>query len=557
MSVLICCSCKRFKCFDGISDDDELEVFKRVHDLPSKNEQDLLIQSLIEAHDVKRRRPRKEHSSKQVYKTFTYYITIGNKRTQVCYKAFLALNAITDKRVKRIRKLLLEGKTPEDKRGKGTSANTLPPETREIIRNHIESFPVKQAHYSGKTKDYLDARLSVSCMYRLMKEKYPELQCSYHVFLDVFNSSYNLHFGRPQIDCCCTCEELQVKIKHPHITDSAKRSAVAELMIHKRRAKKFYAKLQYEAKSENEPHVLSLCMDFMQNIPLPVIPVQETFYLRQLSVNVFCIHDIKKNTARFYVYHEGIAHKGPNEVCSLLYDFLQDVPPNITELRLYADNCGGQNKNHTLCRLMLCLTQSGRFKTIEQYFPIRGHSFLPCDRDFGTIKKELRKHDRIYSVEEIRNLIIRSSQPGKFVVTEVQATDVFDFKNWWPTLYKKHCVSEETRSRQTPKEGKVHFAISSFTHFTYCNSIPGTLVARNFIDGLVTHTFRMAHISSADVHLPIQRISYPEGKVPIKQAKVYDIIKLTPFIPAEYADFYSDICAWPTVDNIDVDIQDE
>lgn len=279
---------------------------------------------------------------------------------KVCYKAFLALHAITDKRVKRLRNLALIGKNPKDNRGKKRSVNKLSAETREILRQHIESFPVKTSHYSGKNKQYLDARLSVYKMHCLLKEKYPNLKCSYQFFLQFFNSNYNLSFGRPQIDCCCTCKGLQVNIKNPHIADSVKKAAVAELIIHKRRAKKFYTKLKHEATATDEPHVMSLCMDFMQNILLPQIPVQETFYLRQLTVNIFCIHNIKQNTAKIYIYHEGTANKGPNEVCSFLFDFLkEDVPQNVTELRLFADNCAGQNKNHDLSRLMIALTQTG------------------------------------------------------------------------------------------------------------------------------------------------------------------------------------------------------
>ena len=88
----------------------------------------------------------------------------------------------------------------------------------------------------------------------------------------------------------------------------------------------------------------------MQNIQLPVSPVQELFYMRQLTINLFCVHDIKKNSATMYIYHEGIDKKSPNEVCSFLFDFLQDVPTYIEELHVYRDNFGGENKNHSLIR---------------------------------------------------------------------------------------------------------------------------------------------------------------------------------------------------------------
>lgn len=100
----------------------------------------------------------------------------------------------------------------------------------------------------------------------------------------------------------------------------------------------------------------------MQNLQLPHIPVQETFYLRQLCVYVFCLYDIKKNKAKLYIYHEGQAKKGPDDVCSFLSDFSSKVPDYVKNLYVYSDNCGCQNKNHTLKRYLLSLTDLGRFE---------------------------------------------------------------------------------------------------------------------------------------------------------------------------------------------------
>ena len=104
-----------------------------------------------------------------------------------------------------------------------------------------------------------------------------------------------------------------------------------------------------------------IAFGYMQNIPLPMIPVQETFYLRQLSVNLFSIHDVKCNKGHVYVYHEGTARKNPDEVCSFVYNYLMSAPPQFTEVYVYSDNCGGQNKNHALNRVFLALTDTGRF----------------------------------------------------------------------------------------------------------------------------------------------------------------------------------------------------
>lgn len=53
----------------------------------------------------------------------------------------------------------------------------------------------------------------------------------------------SLRFERPQVDTCITCEELFVKIKSPILGPNAKKAADAELVVHKRRAKKFHNKI--------------------------------------------------------------------------------------------------------------------------------------------------------------------------------------------------------------------------------------------------------------------------------------------------------------------------
>lgn len=67
-------------------------------------------------------------------------------------------------RLERIRHLLLQNKTPTDKRGKSRSGNAKPEEISVRIHNHISKFEVKETHYSGKPKKYLDARLTLDIL---------------------------------------------------------------------------------------------------------------------------------------------------------------------------------------------------------------------------------------------------------------------------------------------------------------------------------------------------------------------------------------------------------
>lgn len=283
-----------------------MDIFTKFYNVPTKNEQDLYLQGLIDSLEVKQRWPRKdENKQPRGLKSASFsYIILGVTQVQICLKAFLSVFDISEKRVRRIRSLKLAGKTPEDKRGKGIS-HQLPPDVHNLVNEHI-NFPLKESHYSGKKLYYLSADLNIKSMWKMFSEQHPQVKVSLYFYWTFYKDNFNYQFGRPQVDTCCKCEELGVKIKSPYLNDVAKRTAVTELLVHKRQSKTFYSALQCErSEGRNEKHILSLAFDYMKTVSLPKIPVQQLFYMRQLSVNVFSIHDVKKGTSPIFIYQEG------------------------------------------------------------------------------------------------------------------------------------------------------------------------------------------------------------------------------------------------------------
>lgn len=108
----------------------------------------------------------------------------------------------------------------------------------------------------------------------------------------------------------------------------------------------------------------------------------------------------------FYLYLEGQAGKSPNEDSSFCSDYIITYLRSIQHL-LFSDGCYGQNKSHYLLRLMNAFVSCEEFQRGEQYFPVMGHSFLPCDHDhdFVVVKRILRKCYREDTVNKYAELI--------------------------------------------------------------------------------------------------------------------------------------------------------
>lgn len=129
------CKCPA-KCFLSIDEkviDDNWSYF---YSLETKNAQDTYIQTLVEAREVKRRKKLGQdiHNPEtsedgQTFKrnhTYLYNIKINGSLKKVCKNIFMDIYGVSRKTLERICQLLLENKTPKDKRGLKRSGNANP-----------------------------------------------------------------------------------------------------------------------------------------------------------------------------------------------------------------------------------------------------------------------------------------------------------------------------------------------------------------------------------------------------------------------------------------------
>ena len=189
----------------------------------------------------------------------------------------------------------------------------------------------------------------------------------------------------------------------------------------------------------------------------------------------------------------------------------------MKHLVLFSDGPSGQNKNHCVVRFLINLCDKGLFETVTHYFPVRGHSFLPCDRDFGCIKRFVRRVDRVYTPDQYAEMILKASKTGRFTVQHVTSEMIYSFNAWWPQFYKKNVNSDETSGRGVPKEDKIPFKVSTYKEFNYNKAKQGKVVVKDFIDDFTFSTFTFKKYSTVP-ELPTE-LAYPSGKVPINIKK--------------------------------------
>lgn len=102
-----------------------------------------------------------------------------------------------------------------------------------------------------------------------------------------------------------------------------------------------------------------------------------------------CLHGLKLKVGKSSMIASAVSHAlaGP----------LQERLNGVSCLRVFSDSCFGQNKNMAMMSMLLSMAvkrPADNPIATEYHFPIRGHSYLPADRVFGRIEKDIRRKYR-------------------------------------------------------------------------------------------------------------------------------------------------------------------
>jgi hypothetical protein len=83
-------------------------------------------------------------------------------------------------------------------------------------------------------------------------------------------------------------------------------------------------------------------------------------------------------------------------MCFLLFDYITNcLPETVKELLLFPAAVLAKTET-ILLSFLATLATNWRFSKSFQHLPVRGRSFLSCDRVFELIQKVLQKIDWVY-----------------------------------------------------------------------------------------------------------------------------------------------------------------
>ena len=280
----------RFFCERKISESERESIFKHYYKLQQTEKYQFYGKTTERFEKTRCTVTKGEGKDSRRRYTFQYYLEIGNDRHRVCKDYYLGTLAISQKPIYNFhnnKKDPVTGVPSPDKRGKHTK-KVISNQQKIKVRNHIESFPTVESHYtrSSSKRQYLEANLSIiSKMYQLYLESLEadELPVKESYYRYMFVTEFNLDFHMPKSDRCDLCEEFKVLKLNREVIGS-------EISVKYDRHIAQKDAMREERKADKQSKKMVVCFDLENVITLPKAGTSNFFYKRKLNLYNLTAH---------------------------------------------------------------------------------------------------------------------------------------------------------------------------------------------------------------------------------------------------------------------------
>ena len=166
---------------------------------------------------------------------------------------------------------------------------------------------------------------------------------------------------------------------------------------------------------DEDEDLFLVSFDCEKNQALPKVPDSAAYYSRQIYLQNFTAvighskYELTKENVKSFCWTENQYKKNANLIASCIFHLLKATDlTKFKRIRLMADGCGGQNKNTifvTMVMYWFSLYAPPNIEEVALIFPVTGHSFIPPDRVFGLIEREVKTNEIIVNPEEMLKII--------------------------------------------------------------------------------------------------------------------------------------------------------
>lgn len=457
------------------------------------------------------------------------------KQIVVCKTLFKKTFLISDGRINRVLKNKpLGNPPPSDRRGQFTPATKTPTSKIEAIKKFINKFPKYYSHYARNKNlntQYLAPNLNITTMYNIYKKEEGAGNCvSLWVFRRTFDSLFNLKFHPPITDSCKRCDSYKIKIQACE-DEQIKQDLIQEKELHQKKADNARNGMKFDSNfaKNNSSDVTAIAFDLMKTLATPQLSTGMCYYKRQLWTYCLGVHNLATGDAIMYTWNESVASRGPQEIGSCILHFVKKFV-KTKKLIMYSDQCGGQNRNIKMSLICGFIVNHSDFivTEIDHKFLCSGHSYLPCDQDFGLIEKSKKNYPNIFIPDDWHQVIKSARKKQPFVVIPMTTTEFYSTRKL-----------ETNIVRRTKSVGNIKVEWLKIQWLRFENENPFTIKYKYCNDETVE--FNILNIKKrTSQRITTMDTLYPQGNE-ISMDKKRDLIQLLPFIPPIYHNFYQEL----------------
>lgn len=543
------CSCNNL-CYNKVGVDNIKLIFDGYWGLGNHDAQSNYI--LCRVSDVEAKRSRVKGRESRRKKSRVYTVMLRNTTYTVCMQAFINMHAISEKRVRNVMAKAASSPTgtlTTDQRGRKEPPNKTSQDTLNLVQDFCKSLPTCQSHYSrAKNPDrlYLPPGSTWNGLFIAFQDFLEEKglnrdSITERRFTDKVKE-YKISIHPPRSDTCAVCDEFKMKLQE--LSKDKDQDKITELTIKKNEhqvnalvGRKFIDIY----KKDTNPGIAAIAVDLQQTLPTPKLTVSAQYYRCKLWTYNLGIHDLKTNHPYFYVWHEAEAKRGSIEVASCINHFVKNyLGDEVLKLVVFSDNCAGQNKNINLVLSYLRLVHTDRFSSVHHYFLETGHSYLPCDRDFGVLEKHLRSKE-VFTTDHYIECMKACRKKDPATVVRMTSDDFLNFSVLQKFINKGGQTAAGFRSARRI------IASNDFTQ--------GVTVCRGYGDSLFDpYKWNLQKgPARARINFDLSTVAvpkmYPSGVI-INKKKLQHIKFLANYVPTASRPFFNDLFA--SQDGVDV-----